>query len=95
MPRPVAVTLAMALSMPLTALAIDAKDQKLALRCTESLFFKGLDGVLEGYPGIAYPPLGSRARGFIAMSLDMTYPKLSEAKTNCAPITMTLCAHLK
>ena len=50
------MTLLMALSMPLTALATDAIDQKLALSCTESLFLKGLDGVLEGYSGIAYPP---------------------------------------
>ena len=71
------MTLVMVLSMPLTALATDAIDKKLALRCTERLFFKGLDGVLEGYSGIAYPPLGSRARGLILMSLDMTYPKLS------------------
>ena len=89
------MTLVMALSMPLTALATDGTDQKLALSCTESLFLKGLDGVLKGYPGIAYPPLGSRARGLILMSLDMTYPKLSEAKTNFAPSTMALCAHLK
>ena len=89
------MTLVMALSMPLTALATDAIDKKLALSCTESLFLKGLDGVLKGYPGIAYPPLGSRAQGLILMSLDMTYPKLNEAKTNFAPSTMALCAHLK
>ena len=57
MTEPVALSLAMvmALSMPLTALATDRVDQKLALSCTESLFLKGLDGILEGYRGIAYP----------------------------------------
>ena len=53
----------MVLSMPLTALATDAIDKKLALRCTESLFFKGLDGVLEGYPGIAYPSTWQQGTG--------------------------------
>lgn len=57
------MTLVMALSMPLTALATDAIDKKLALRCTESLFFKGLDGVLEGYPGIAYPSTWQQGTG--------------------------------
>ena len=53
----------MVLSMPLTALATDAIDKKLALRCTESLFFKGLDGILEGYPGIAYPSTWQQGMG--------------------------------
>lgn len=57
------MTLAMVLSMPLTALATDPIDKKLALRCTESLFFKGLDGVLEGYPGIAYPSTWQQGTG--------------------------------
>jgi len=55
--------LVMALSMPLTALAIDAIDKKLALSCTESLFLKGLDGVLKGYPSIAYPPTWQQGTG--------------------------------
>ena len=49
--------------MPLTALATDAIDKKLALSCTESLFLKGLDGVLKGYPGIAYPPTWQQGTG--------------------------------
>ena len=57
------MTLVMALSMPLTALATDAIDKKLALSCTESLFLKGLDGVLKGYPGIAYPPTWQQGTG--------------------------------
>ena len=57
------ITLVMALSMPLTALATDAIDKKLALSCTESLFLKGLDGVLKGYPGIAYPPTWEQGTG--------------------------------
>ena len=57
------MTLVMVLSMPLTALATDAIDKKLALRCTESLFFKGLDGVLEGYPGITYPSTWQQGTG--------------------------------
>ena len=57
------MTLLIALSMPLTALATDATDQKLALSCTESLFLKGLDGVVEGYPGIAYPPAWQQGTG--------------------------------
>ena len=57
------MTLVIVLSMTLTALATDAIDKKLALRCTESLFFKGLDGVLEGYPGIAYPSTWQQGTG--------------------------------
>ena len=57
------ITLVIALSMPLTALATDAIDKKLALSCTESLFLKGLDGVLKGYPGIAYPPTWQQGTG--------------------------------
>ena len=57
------MTLVMVLSMPLTALATDAIDQKLALSCTKSLFLKGLDGVLEGYPGIAYPSTWQQGTG--------------------------------
>jgi len=50
------MTLVMVLSMPLTALATDAIDKKLALSCTESLF-------LKGYPGIAYPPTWQQGTG--------------------------------
>jgi hypothetical protein len=57
------MTLVMVLSMPLTALATDAIDEKLALRCTESLFINGLDGVLESYPGIAYPSTWQQGKG--------------------------------
>lgn len=89
------MTLAMVLSMPLTALATDPIDKKLALRCTESLFFKGLDGVLEGYPGIAYPSTWQQGTGLYTYEPRFDVPKQSEAKTNCAPITMALYAHLK
>jgi hypothetical protein len=41
------MTLVMVLSMPLTALATDAINKKLALRCTESLFFKGAHDYLQ------------------------------------------------
>jgi hypothetical protein len=57
------MTLVMTLSMPLTALATDRRDQKLALSCTKILFLIGLDGVLEGYLGIAYPSTSQQGTG--------------------------------